>query len=162
MKPLIETQHNLETQLKFEVISFETLGEFWRETKHFAGTDSKGKPYVNRLGPYQSDFEQPPFMAFAIRFNKEVIAATQFVNWSEGWVRYRTIHVKEPFRGNGLGFRLLCYGHKRSWPEKDVFGWVRQSHLGWSLHHGFRPLSNQWHGSHIAMLKPAHEFQTET
>ncbi|NQY99630.1 MAG: hypothetical protein HRT45_03055 [Bdellovibrionales bacterium] len=146
-------------QFEFKAISFEEISDFWRETNHFRGSDSVSKVYVRHLGPYLSEFEKPPFQSFAFADGEEIVAATQLVNWNKSWVRYRTIHVRQQYRGAGLGHELLRLAHQNYWPNKHVFGWVRRTHLDWSLKHGFERLTEAWYDDHTPMLKIASRFQ---
>jgi N-acetylglutamate synthase-like GNAT family acetyltransferase len=126
--------------LKVKNISFSTIKEYWIEVEHFA---EPNKIYV-----------QIPRTLGHLYAEERLIGVTQLIEWAPGVVRYRTINIREEYRGKDLGYYLLKTALAEDWSSfQYLFGWVRKSHYEWSLRHGFREFDGIWSNDHIAMIK---------
>ncbi len=140
-------------------ISFEEIKSYWVEVDHFGIPNKRIKDVVRRLGAHQSTLENPRRISYGLFDNGRMIGVTHLVEWSQQWLRYRTINVREQYRGRDLGWYLLRTAVNMDWqdwktPDKYVFGWVKRDHLAWSLAHGFKPVDDRWHEDHIAVVRP--------
>ena len=85
---------------RVEKIDFKTIVEFWREQDHFQ--HNPNKKYVEKLGWLGTnicEIENPMTQAYGLYFDDELICATQIQVWNNTTIRWRTINVKEGYRG---------------------------------------------------------------
>ena len=146
-----------------ERIDFETLKQYWLDVVHFQEPDKKIREVVRVLGPYECVLDDPRRESYGLFHDGGLIGVTHLVQWDANWLRYRTLNIREPFRGPDLGWMLLRRAMELDWrdwkvPGKFMFSWLRRSHMPWSLAHGFTEIDGRWHGDYIAMLKPMTEF----
>jgi acyl carrier protein len=151
------------TDLEVERIDFETLKQYWLDVGHFQQPNKKIREVVRVLGPYECVLDDPRRESYGLFHDGALIGVTNLVQWDANWLRYRTINIRQPFRGPDLGWMLLRRAVDLDWrdwavPGKFMFSWLRRSHMPWSLAHGFTEIDGRWHDDHIAMLKPMTEF----
>ena len=144
-------------------ISFDDLKDYWTEVDHFRDPDKKYREVVRRLGPYSSAISDPRRFSYGLFEDGRLIGATHLVQWSKDLVRYRTLNVRKPYRGRGLGLLLLKSAIDLDWRDwkysgAHLFGWIRRDHQEWAKTQGFEPLDGRWHDNHIAMTRPLDEF----
>lgn len=144
-------------------ISFDDLKDYWTEVDHFRDPKKKYRQVVRRLGPYRSTISDPRRYSYGLFDDGRLIGATHLVQWSNKLVRYRTLNVRKPFRGRGLGALLLTSAIDLDWRDWNssnahLFGWIRRDHHAWAESQGFQPLDGRWYDDHIAMTKPLDEF----
>lgn len=144
-------------------ISFDQLKDYWAEVDHFRDPDKKFREVVHRLGPYTSKLSDPRRFSYGLFDGPDLVGATHLVQWSDSLIRYRTLNVREAYRGRGLGAHLLCEAVNLDWrdwksAENALFGWIRRDHRAWAENQGFQPLDGQWHDDHVAMSKPLNRF----
>ena len=132
-------------------ISFQTIKAFWIQTRHF-GPDKKFLENIITLGPYTNNLKEPRFEFYGLFCESELIGVTGLCNWNDDWVRYRTINIREDYRGTDLGWKLLMTAYWMDWRVKPIFGWVRKSHLDWSLKKDFVEVDKDWIDGHKGML----------
>jgi hypothetical protein len=144
-------------------ISFDEIKSYWIEVDHFGNPNKKIREVVRRLGAHESTVEEPRRFSYGLFDSGRLIGVTHLVEWSNDWLRYRTINVRKSYRGRDLGWFLLCAALDMDWrdwkkPDKHLFGWVKRDHLAWSEAHGFKPADDRWHDDHIAVIKPLSDF----
>lgn len=143
-------------------ISYAALKSYWIEVDHFSDPEKRIRELVRRLGPFETAIADPRRESYGLFDDGRMVGVTHLVQWSDDWVRYRTLNVRSSHRGRDLGWFLLRSALDRDWgdwkvPGKYVFGWVRRDHLAWSEAHDFKPFDGRWHDDHIAMIKPVAE-----
>lgn len=124
----------------FEVqrISFAEITRYWVEQNHFGDPQKVILEHVTHLGKHQSPYQNPRRISYGLFLERQTIGVTHLVQFNEKWVRYRTLNVLPQFRGQDLGWRLLCAAIQMDWPlPLTVFGWVRATHQRWALKKGF-------------------------
>jgi len=139
-------------------IRFGELKRYWIEVGHFQNPDKKIREVVRNLGPYECTIDNPRRESYGLFHEGTMIGGTHLMQWDARWLRYRTLNVGEAFRGRDLGWMLLCAAVDldwRDWKVEDryLFGWIRRSHVPWSLAHGFTKAGRTWHEDHIAMIR---------
>jgi hypothetical protein len=144
-------------------ISFDDLKSYWIEVDHFGNPKKKIREVVRRLGVHESSLDDPCRISYGLFDNGRLIGVTHLVEWSDRWLRYRTINVRRSYRGRDLGWFLLRSAVNMDWQagkhlDNYVFGWVKRDHLAWSLAHNFKPFDERWHDDHTAVIKPLREF----
>lgn len=127
---------------QIEKIDFETIVEFWKEQEHF----HPRKKFVEKLGWLGLNIchlKNPITQAYGLYLEGELISATQIQVWDNNTIRWRTINVKEEYRGDNLGWKFLS-NVLQDWKEYDVvFGWVRENIYEWAIKNGFTP-EGEW------------------
>ena len=144
-------------------ITFDDIKSYWIEVDHFGDPKKKIREVVRQLGAHETPLEDPRRFSYGLFDDGQLIGVTHLVEWSQHWLRYRTINVRKQYRGRDLGWFLLCSAVNMDWqdwktPDKCVFGWVKRNHLAWSLAHDFKPVDDRWHDDHIAVVRPLNEF----
>lgn len=136
-------------------IDFETIKDYWIEVNHFNNEPNKViKEVARRLGPHKIGYDDPKRICYGLYDSDNLIGVTQLVQWQPGLVRYRTINVRELYRGKDLGWALLETAWNLDWKGSGkLFGWIRGSHYKWALDHGFVDYDTDWVDDHIAMVK---------
>ncbi len=148
-----------EPDVKIERIPFRELKQYWIEVDHFHRPDKKIREVVRTLGPYICTIENPRRQSYGIFLSGKLIGVTHLVQWDGHWLRYRTLNIREPYRGpDDLGWKLLRRAVDMDWRDwkidgRYLFSWARRSHVPWSLAHGFETVDNNWHGEHMAMRR---------
>lgn len=133
-------------------IDFETLKSYWIEVDHFKDPNKRIIEVIKYLGPHTSPYEDPRRIAYGMYDQDVLIGATQLVQWNETHVRYRTLNVREEYRGQGIGWELLNTAYNQDWQScGNLFGWIRNTHYDWAVAHGFTDLDQNWTDDHIAM-----------
>jgi len=133
-------------------IDFEVIKQYWIEVDHFREPNKLIKPFVRRLGPHKTIFDNPRRIAYGLFCDGKLIGVTQLVQWSNTQVRYRTLNIRENFRGKNLGWYLLETAYNTDWRGcGNLFGWVRDTHYEWALRHKFFVIDSSWIDNHIAM-----------
>lgn len=133
-------------------IDFETLKNYWIEVDHFKDPNKRIVEVIKYLGPHTTPYSDPRRIAYGLYSNDTLIGATQLVQWSETHVRYRTLNVREEYRGQSLGWMLLSTAYKKDWVgHGNLFGWIRDTHYNWAQNHNFVKYDKEWTDDHIAM-----------
>lgn len=133
-------------------IDFETLKNYWIDVDHFKDPNKRIVEVIKYLGPHITPYSDPRRIAYGLYDEDKLIGATQLVHWNEGQVRYRTLNVRQEYRGKGLGFLLLSTAYERDWKGwGNLFGWIRNTHYDWAKRHDFVEIDEQWTDDHIAM-----------
>jgi GNAT superfamily N-acetyltransferase len=133
-------------------IDFETLKNYWIDVDHFKDPNKRIVEVIKYLGPHTTPYSDPRRIAYGLYDKDKLIGATQLVHWNEGQVRYRTLNVREDYRGKGLGFLLLSTAYERDWQGwGNLFGWIRDTHYEWAKRHDFFEIDREWTDDHIAM-----------
>ena len=133
-------------------IDFETLKNYWIDVDHFKDPNKRIVEVIRYLGPHTTPYSDPRRIAYGLYDKDKLIGATQLVHWNEGQVRYRTLNVREEYRGRGLGFLLLSTAYERDWQGwGNLFGWIRDTHYEWAKRHDFFEIDQEWTDGHIAM-----------
>jgi len=133
-------------------IDFETLKNYWIEVDHFKDPNKRIVEVIRSLGPHITTYSDPRRIAYGLYSGNTLIGATQLVQWSDTHVRYRTLNVREQFRGQDLGWYLLSSAYEKDWKGRGkLFGWIRNTHYPWAKKHGFVDLDSKWTDDHIAM-----------
>jgi GNAT superfamily N-acetyltransferase len=133
-------------------IDFETLKNYWIEVDHFKDPNKRIVEVIKYLGPHTTPYHDPRRIAYGLYDNDKLIGATQLVQWEENRVRYRTLNVREEYRGEGFGWFLLASAYERDWKGcGKLFGWIRDTHYNWAKVHGFVEIDDKWTNDHIAM-----------
>ena len=133
-------------------IDFKTLKNYWIEVDHFKDPNKRIVEVIKYLGPHTTPYSDPKRIAYGLYSNDVLIGATQLVQWNETHVRYRTLNVRQEYRGQGLGWLLLSTAYEKDWVgHGNLFGWIRNTHYTWALAHGFTDLDAKWTEDHIAM-----------
>lgn len=133
-------------------IDFETLKNYWIEVDHFKDPNKRIVEVIKYLGPHTTPYSDPRRIAYGLYSNDILIGATQLVQWNKTHVRYRTLNVREEYRGQDLGWLLLSTAYKKDWQGcGNLFGWIRDTHFKWALRHNFVKYDNEWVDNHIAM-----------
>jgi len=141
-------------------IPFEVLKQYWIEVDHFQKPGKKIRDVVRVLGPYECTIENPRRESYGLFLEDDLIGVTHLVQWDDHWLRYRTLNIREAYRGpEDLGWQLLRRAIDLDWRDWKVdgrymFGWIRRHHVPWSLAHGFETIGDTWHGEHIGMRRP--------
>jgi len=144
-------------------ISFDELKSYWIEVDHFGNPKKKIREIVRQLGAHESSLDDPRRISYGLFDDGRLVGVTHLIEWSDRWLRYRTINVRRTYRGRDLGWFLLRAAVNMDWqawkgPDNYVFGWVKRNHLAWSLAHDFKPFDGRWHEDHTAVIKPLSEF----
>ncbi|MEE8257886.1 MAG: acyl carrier protein [Acidobacteriota bacterium] len=139
-------------------IHFEELKHYWIEVDHFKKPDKKIREVVRVLGPYACTIDDPRRESYGLFRDGKMIGGTHLVQWDARWLRYRTLNVREPYRGPDLGWILLRRAINLDWqdwkvPDRYLFGWIRRPHVPWSLAHGFKKIGGRWHEDHLGMIR---------
>jgi hypothetical protein len=133
-------------------ITFEQIVDYWKNVSHFSDMNKQYVSTVGYLGHFTRTIKKPHFYCYGLFIDGDLVGATHISEWSEGWVRYRTINIREKYRGQNLGFRLLCSCIQKDWSQyKTVFGWVKRDHVNWSISNGFSFIDNVWQDDHTGM-----------
>lgn len=133
-------------------IEFETLKNYWIEVDHFKDPNKRIVEVIRHLGPHTTTYSDPRRIAYGLYDDNKLIGATQLVQWSATHIRYRTLNIREEYRGQGLGWKLLQSAYEQDWlGQGNLFGWIRDTHYNWALAHGFTDLDAEWTEDHIAM-----------
>jgi hypothetical protein len=133
-------------------IDFETLKNYWIEVDHFKDPNKRIVEVIKHLGPHTTPYNDPKRIAYGLYDGDKLIGATQLVQWSPTHVRYRTLNIREEYRGIGLGWFLLSSAWDTDWKDcGKLFGWVRNTHYPWATLHGFNDYDQEWTNDHIAM-----------
>lgn len=133
-------------------IDFETLRSYWIEVDHFKDPNKRIVEVIKYLGPHTTPYSDPRRIAYGLYSNDILIGATQLVQWSKTHVRYRTLNIREEYRGQGLGWLLLSTAYERDWTgHGNLFGWIRDTHYNWAHAHNFVKYDKEWTDDHIAM-----------
>jgi len=133
-------------------IDFKTLKNYWIEVDHFKDSNKRIVEIIKYLGPHTTPYSDPKRIAYGLYDGDMLIGATQLVQWNETHVRYRTLNVREAYRGQGLGWYLLTSSYYQDWKRcGKLFGWIRNTHYPWARAHGFVEIDNKWTDDHIAM-----------
>ena len=109
-------------------ISWETLKAYWKEVNHFNfHPGKKYKEIITQLGPFKIECE-PRCQAYGL-FDNKLIGVTQLTEWSpqKSWIRFRTINIREEYRNQELGWKLLLDA-LNEWNYEFLFGWLRQDY----------------------------------
>jgi len=146
-------------ELSVAPIPFDEIKAYWIAVDHFGVPDKKIREVVSSLGPLKSSFADPRRVSYGLFDSDRIIGVTHLVQWSDDWVRYRTINIHPAYRGRDLGWYLIRIAVNMDWrdmkaPGKFLFGWIRRPHHPWSVAHGFEPADGTWHDDHMVMLKP--------
>ena len=140
--------------LDIEVITFDELVKYWKDVNHFQDPNKRYTEIIKTLGPYKTKFKDPKRIAYGLFDGMDLIGVTQLVQWNDDIVRYRTINIREEYRGQDLGWKLLEEAWYRDWSDnKYLFGWVKDTHYNWSIFHGFKEVDGIWKDDHIAVTK---------
>ena len=59
------------------------------------------------------------------------------------------MYIDEKYRGNDLAYNLLNY----LVPSGPLFGYAKNTHIGWCLKHGFSPITDVDETGHQFMLR---------
>jgi hypothetical protein len=146
------------TDLEVKEISFQEIVKFWKDVDHFSDPRKKIVQIPTRLGPFQQEIPHPRSICYGLFDNGILIGVTQIYEFKKNWIRYRTIHIRKPYRGRDFGWQFLKSVIKRDWQNYDaLFGWVRNSHIDWSLQRGFSRVSNSDEDDHAPMVIPLRE-----
>ena len=133
-------------------IDFQTLKNYWIEVDHFKDPNKRIVEVIRSLGPHITPYKDPRRIAYGLYSGNDLIGATQLVQWSDTHVRYRTLNIREQYRGQGLGWLLLGTAYERDWQGcGKLFGWIRDTHYNWAVQHGFTDFDKTWTDNHIAM-----------
>lgn len=135
-------------------ITFAQLRNYWLEVDHFKDPNKRIIEVINTLGPHETPYKNPRRIAYGLYDGDRIIGATQIVQWDANLVRYRTLNVREEYRGEGLGWEMLKTAWDADWQgHGKLFGWIRDTHYQWACAHGFTNYDSNWTGDHIAMTK---------
>ncbi len=138
---------------KVRHIEYEKVSDFWRENEHFSREDLKGGVFdVKRLGHFRNFIQNPKTLSYGLYKGEDLIGVTAFYQWNLAWVRFRTIHIKEEFRGHNLGASLLAKAYFNDCPSKSIFGWMRSNIYGWAEKFGFEAIDQVINDQHKAMV----------
>ena len=133
-------------------IDFNTLKNYWIEVDHFKDPNKRIVEVIKYLGPHTTTYSDPKRIAYGLYNNETLIGATQLVQWSPTHVRYRTLNIREEYRGQDLGWYLVSAAWQQAWQGNGkLFGWVRNTHYNWATAHKFTELDTAWTDDHIAM-----------
>lgn len=133
-------------------IDFETLKNYWIEVDHFKDPNKRIVDVIKHLGPHTTPYTDPRRIAYGLYSSDTLIGATQLVQWNKTHIRYRTLNIREQYRGQGLGWYLLSSAYEKDWKGcGKLFGWIRNTHYKWATIHGFVDLDDSWTDDHIAM-----------
>ena len=140
-------------------VHFEELQRYWIEVDHFKKPGKKIREVVRILGPYECTIDDPRRESYGLFHDGGIIGVTQLMQWDARWLRYRTLNVRTPYRGRGLGWMPLLGAVDLDWrdwkvPGRYLFGGIRRPHLSWSLAHGFKGTGGRWHEDHMGMIRP--------
>lgn len=138
--------------INFKKIDFLILKNYWIEVDHFKDPNKNILDWVETLGHFKTNLINPKRIAYGVYNNDILIGGTQLVQWSDHWIRYRTINVRKEYRGNDIGWKLLKFGLK-DWSDNYLFGWVKQDHFKWAIEHEFKPIDNIWNDNHCGMIR---------
>ncbi len=144
-------------------IRFEDLKRYWIKFDHFKKPGKTIREVVRILGPYECTIDDPRRESYGLFHDGEMIGGTHLVQWDGRWLRYRTLNVREPYRGRDLGWVLLYRAVNLDWqdwkvPGRYLFGWIRRPHVPWSLAHGFKETGGKWHEDHVGMIRALSEL----
>ena len=135
-------------------INFETIRDYWIEVNHFDDPNKQIHEVIYTLGPHNNPYEDPRRISYGLFDEEKLIGATQLVQWSETHVRYRTLNVREQYRGKDLGWYLLNTAYHQDWQMFEyIFGWIRDTHWNWAKRHDFVETDQHWTDNHIAMQR---------
>ena len=150
---LIEPPRPDFNDLQVRAVRFDELVDYWRETRHFPDEDKVYTEVLGYLGPFQRTVVEPRRISYGLFHGSRMMGATHVTEWSEEWIRFRTINIRPEYRGLDLGWQFLDSVLKRDWADrKTVFGWFRREALGWAEKHGFRELDGILYGNHKAAV----------
>ena len=138
---------------EFRRIPFNTIKEYWIEVDHFKEPGKRIVESAQRLGHFKTPLDSPSYQAYGAFDGDKMIGCTQLVHWQNDWVRYRTVNIREEYRGTDLGWQLIKFG-LNDWELKFnyLFGWVRNDHTQWALKHGFTYIDNKVLDDHVGMI----------
>jgi hypothetical protein len=149
--------------MKVKQIDFDTLKDYWIEVDHFKDPNKRIVEVIRYLGPHTTPYSSPKRTAYGMYTpDRELIGATQLVQWNESHVRYRTLNIREEYRGVGLGWQLL----RKAWIDfkgldstDNLFGWIRHTHYDWAEAHGFTVIDDCWIDGHIGMERKMNDLR---
>ena len=145
--------------MKVKRISWGELKNYWIEVNHF---EDKAKEYteiVKTLGHFECGFNTPRVEAYGLFKNDYMIGATQMIQWNKNWNRFRTVNIREKYRGNNLGvFMVDQAAFLFDIASKYLFAWVRVDYIDYFTKTGFEKISElvvdkYHHLRHQGMLK---------
>lgn len=135
-------------------IEFEVIKNYWIEVNHFNDPNKKYAPIVRQLGHLNCELPNPKWYCYGLFDGPLLIGVTQFIEWSQDTVRYRTLNIRPAYRGRDLGRFLVFEAYKMDWSQfRYLFGWVRESHYAWARRQNFKEVDGVWNDGHIAMIK---------
>jgi hypothetical protein len=135
-------------------ISFSDCRAYWLSVDHFRDPNKHILEFVKRLGPFETKLCEPSRQAYGLFDGERLVGVTQLVQWSDEWLRYRTINILKEYRGQDNGWYLLKTAYHLDWKHMPyLFGWVRRDHVGWAKAKGFTFINDNWQDDHVGMTR---------
>lgn len=136
-------------------IPFNIICDYWVEVDHFKDPNKRIVEVIKTLGPHTTTYTNPKRISYGLYDGSRMIGATQLVQWSDDFVRYRTLNIRKEYRNQNLGWELLETAWNADWKEcsTHLFGWIRDTHYDWAIAHDFIDYDADWSDSHIAMIR---------
>ncbi len=142
----------MRADLFVKTIDFDEIRTYWIAKNHFQDKNKKIIENVRYLGPYTNTEDSPRYCCYGLFLKEELVGVTMLRAWNNEWVRYRTLNIDAKLRGQNIGWDFLMTAYQDGWQGRDIFGWVRRTHLAWTENHHFKPINGVWQGEHIAMV----------
>ena len=137
-------------------IEWETFVKFLFSRSHITLNHlQKMSEYCSTLGKLKSKNKSPKFNHYGLYKDNTLIGVTSIQEFSDflylpnDSVRYRYLYIDEKYRGNDLAYKLLNY----LVPSGPLFGYAKNTHIGWCLKHGFSPITDVDETGHQFMLR---------
>lgn len=123
-------------------ITWNELKNFWIKYNHFRVKNKKYVEVIRQLGPYKIEYKNPRCQAYGL-FDDRLVGATQLTDWSDEFIRARTIRIEKEYRGNDAGWYLMSTALLDSWDlSKKLFGWYPDFFIWWPLKYGWEIYSD--------------------
>ncbi len=133
--------------MHIQKLSFVQIKKYWIDNNHFSNVDGKKiNRVVNQLGPYTIEVDHPRIQAYGLIDNDTIIGVTQFHQWTDNEVRFRTINIIDEYRGSNLGYAFLETLINQEWDTMlRLIGWLREPAFPWAQRNGFFKTNGIWH-----------------
>ncbi len=150
----------MKTTYEIREIDFKTLKDWWVRTDHFNVPDKEYSRTVTELGPFRSIFLNPKVQEYGLFDGKKHIGVTQFQEWDEDTVRWRTINILPEYRGNDIAWWMLSEIWKRDWSDRDyMIGWFVEQYIPWTKKYGFKPIHEDLIDGHIMVRRNMKDYK---
>lgn len=154
--------------MKIKQIQFSQLVDYWKDTEHFAHVPNKKyNEIIKYLGPFECKLENPKAISYGVFDGDKMIGGTQIQEWDETTVRFRTVNIREEYRGKNLGYWMIKRSILSDWFTYElVIEWMRDSIIRWCESNGFEDYEGGvWDTSedipHKMMCKKIERFKME-